>query len=151
MTEQPVITYVAEAGDIKYLVQRFIEKASKDRQPLSFLAATAEHHLQEMHIGKIIRKFLAENNCRQGKDWLIRQAPENRYFVVLRADASYLDGFTSRLDDAFRAARVRAYTSAISVPPQNGTPKQMAEAIYEELCAGKGRAQLQEAQFSLLD
>jgi hypothetical protein len=147
MAEKPVMAYVAEAGGIKELVQKFIEKAAKEQKPLSFLAATAENPLQELHLGKTIRKFLAENNGRQGKDWLIRQAPENRYFVVIHADGDYLDGFTAQLDDAFRAASVKAYTSTMSMPPQNGTPAQIAEEVYSGLCAG-ARSAVEDAVFT---
>ncbi len=133
MAEKPVMAYVAEPGDIKALMQRTIEKAAKCRWPLSFFAATAGHPIQEMHLGKVIHRVLCETNGRQGLDWVVRQAPENRYFVLLNADFAYLKGLAEQLYEAFESQSLKVSHSLMPVP-QNGTPEQMAEQVYEGLC-----------------
>ncbi|MEM2915954.1 MAG: hypothetical protein QXT19_01150 [Candidatus Woesearchaeota archaeon] len=139
MAEKPVVAYAADEATIKDLMQRIIEKAAKDQKPLSFIVATAEHPLQELNLGKVIRNFLAEDNGRQEKDWVIRQAPERRYFVAVYADGNYLKGFTERLDHSLNAAGIRAYTSILSVEVQKRMPADIAEEVYSGLCAGASK------------
>ncbi len=133
MTAKPIKAYAAEPGDIKELIQKTIEKAAKRSWPLSFFAATAGHPLQELHLGKVIYRVLCETNGRPGFDWVVRHAPENRYFVLLHADLAYLKGLAEKFYEAFESQSLKA-SGSLAVVPQYGTPEQMAEQVYEGLC-----------------
>ncbi len=147
MSAKLIKAYVSEPTDIKALIQKAIENAAKNSLPLGVFAATAEHPLQELHLGKVMQRVLSETNSRQqGLGWLVRHAAENRYFVLLNADREYLDGLAQKFYDAFELQKLRV-SHSLMVVQEKSTPEKMSEDVYGNLCAAT--TPLQEAQFTL--
>ncbi len=133
MTSKPVKAYFADAADIKALMQKVIEKSAGNGLPVSSFGAAAENPLQEMHLGKLIHNVLCETNGRSGFAWIVRQAPENRYFVLLSAGSEYLQNIAKKFCDAFKSHSIKVSMSMV-VAPEQGTSREKAEFIYDTLC-----------------
>jgi hypothetical protein len=129
MTSEPFVAYLAESTDIQQRLEKEIRNAEQQQRPLSFVAVSSLHPLHEPNLGKIVKRVVVETNSRVGKDWIIRQAPENRYFVILGADVQYACDWTKTLHDALDGQQLK-YTGAVMYLPKSGTPEAKAEFVY---------------------
>ncbi len=134
-TPEPFVAYLADGTHIQQRIAKEIADADKEQRSLSFIAVSALHHLHEFNLGKVIKRVILETNSREGKDWLIRQAPENRYFVLLNADVQYALDWTKTLHEAMDELRLK-YAGSVMYLPKHGTPEEKAEEVYSCLCTG---------------
>jgi len=132
MNDKPRRMYVIKAEDIKHELGKAIANAEANKYNVAFISLKAQHPLHETLLGRIMRQVLTETNSRQGRDWLIRQAQENRYIAILGCDWDYAARILSQVRSRCEGLKIKSSGELVSMP-KRGTLEEKAESVYEGL------------------
>lgn len=135
MTSQQFFLYVAEAADVQAALKKHIERAREKQHSISFLAVAPQHYVHEKQLGALVKNALAESNSRHGADWIVRQADNYCFYVVLGADLEYTVDRACDVQKACGAQNMRIAGSVMYLP-RGGSVDEQAREVYECLSNG---------------
>lgn len=138
---QPTVAHEYQADRIKKRFAQEIGRAQNEQRELSFLVFQAMHHAQAYALGKLLQRKLTrvysatEHVVRDG---IVRNAEQNKYYLVVDANREGLEFLATRLQHSFDAHNLRVAAGVMQMPP-HGDAASRASYVYDCLENGLAR------------